>query len=154
MSLSGGVSVQDSLRPGRSLSRAVSVQGRSLSRGGLSPGEVSVQGALCPGGSLSGGSVSRWVSVQGGLCQGDCPPVNRMTDACENITLAQTSFAGGNESVGDLGFPRRWGGEGGTKPKRGLRMSTYCLHLTMGVLGFTTGPIPTQHLDCNVLICC
>ena len=23
------------------------------------------------------------------------PPVNRMTDACENITLPQTSFAGG-----------------------------------------------------------
>ena len=24
-------------------------------------------------------------------------PVNRMTDACENITLPQTSFAGGNK---------------------------------------------------------
>ena len=27
------------------------------------------------------------------------PPVNRMTDACENITLPQTSFAGGNKSI-------------------------------------------------------
>ena len=25
-----------------------------------------------------------------------CPPVNRMTNRCENITLPQTSFAGGN----------------------------------------------------------
>ena len=27
------------------------------------------------------------------------PPVNRMTDACENITLPKTSFAGGNKSI-------------------------------------------------------
>ena len=26
-------------------------------------------------------------------------PVDRMTDACENITLPQTSFAGGNNSL-------------------------------------------------------
>ena len=26
------------------------------------------------------------------------PPVNRMTDACENIALPQTSFAGGNNA--------------------------------------------------------
>ena len=26
------------------------------------------------------------------------PPVNRMTDACENITLPQTSFAGGKNA--------------------------------------------------------
>ena len=26
-----------------------------------------------------------------------CSPVNRMTDTCENITLPQTSFAGGNK---------------------------------------------------------
>ena len=37
------------------------------------------------------------VSVGGG----DTPPslVNRMTNACENITLPQTSFAGGKETT-------------------------------------------------------
>ena len=30
-----------------------------------------------------------------GLCQEADPPVNRMTDVCKNITLPQTSFAGG-----------------------------------------------------------
>ena len=35
---------------------------------------------------------------------GRTPPVNRMTDRCKNITLPQTSFAGGNElmSRGDI----------------------------------------------------
>ena len=33
-------------------------------------------GGLCPGGSAQGGT----------------PPVNRMTDACENITLPQTTL--------------------------------------------------------------
>ena len=28
------------------------------------------------------------------------PPMNRMTDRCKNITLPQTSFAGGNYSRG------------------------------------------------------
>ena len=32
-------------------------------------------------------------AVRGG--EGACPPVNKMTDACKNITLPQTSFAGG-----------------------------------------------------------
>ena len=27
------------------------------------------------------------------------PPVNRITDTCKNITLPQTSFAGGNKSL-------------------------------------------------------
>ena len=31
----------------------------------------------------------------GGTCPGNPPPVNRMTDRCKNITLPQTSFAGG-----------------------------------------------------------
>ena len=31
-----------------------------------------------------------------GICQGDCPPCG-LTDACENITLHQTSFTGGNK---------------------------------------------------------
>ena len=33
----------------------------------------------------------------GGTCPGT-PPVNRITDTCKNITLPQTSFAGGNKS--------------------------------------------------------
>ena len=33
---------------------------------------------------------------EGHMCQA-CPPLDRMTDACENITLPQNSFAGGNE---------------------------------------------------------
>ena len=49
------------------------------------------------------------MSVQGGggLCPGEGvsvqretpPPVNRMTDASKNITLPQTSFAGGNKKA-------------------------------------------------------
>ena len=31
-----------------------------------------------------------------GTCPGNPPPVNRITDTCKNITLSQTSFAGGN----------------------------------------------------------
>ena len=78
---------------------------------GLCSGGVSVQGGFCPRGLCRGGPLSRGVSVQegslcpGGLCprgasvqgvsvQGDvtvreipCPPVNRMTDSCKNITL-------------------------------------------------------------------
>ena len=47
---------------------------------------VSVQGGLCQGG----------VSVQGGLFQGDPLSPCGQTDTRENITLPQTSFAGGN----------------------------------------------------------
>ena len=98
-SLSGGISVG-----GR-----VFVQGvrGSLSKGGgedLCPGAgVSGQRGLCPGG---GGSLSRgerisvhgvWGSLsRGDLCQGH-PPMNGMTHSCKNITLPQTSFAGGKK---------------------------------------------------------
>ena len=33
---------------------------------------------------------------------GQPPPMDRMTDACENITLPQTSFVGGNKKMGLL----------------------------------------------------
>ena len=46
---------------------------------------VSFQGSLCLGGLCPGGS----------LCQRD-PLPRGQTDACENITLPQTSFADGN----------------------------------------------------------
>ena len=94
-----GVPVQEGLCPGclcpgrlcpGHLCPGVSLSRRSLSRSSLS------RGALCLGGlSLSGG-LCRWgfLPGEGGLCcQGDrLPPVNRMTHACENITLPQTSF--------------------------------------------------------------
>ena len=86
-----------------------------VSAGGVSAGGVSA-GECLTGGSDWGG-VSDWGNVcPGGVCQGvparGCPwswgvsawsgtppsharpPVNRMTDACENITLPQ--LAGGN----------------------------------------------------------
>ena len=46
----------------------------------------------CLGGMHAWGCVHAW-----GVCMS--PPVNRMTDACENITLPQTSFAGGKNRL-------------------------------------------------------
>ena len=52
------------------------------------------EGSACRGGHV-------W---QGGAWQGACvartphPRVNRMADACKNITLPQTSFAGGKKT--------------------------------------------------------
>ena len=50
---------------------------------------------------------SPWQGGMGGVMQGmlgyHIPPVNRMTNRCKNITLPQTSFAGGNyENVVNL----------------------------------------------------
>ena len=33
------------------------------------------------------------------MAGGEPPPVNRMTDACKNITVSQTSFAGGKHGA-------------------------------------------------------
>ena len=73
-----------------------------------------VQGGCCPGGVWClTGVVSRGVWCQGGVVSGrwwcprevcapvhvgihPSPTVNRMTDACENITLPQRTFADGN----------------------------------------------------------
>ena len=49
---------------------------------------VYFQGGLCLGGGFL---------CPGGLCHGDPLPPCRQTDICENITLPQTSFAGGNK---------------------------------------------------------
>ena len=55
---------------------------------------------------LVGGTWSRGEGVPGpggctwsgrGVPAEVLPPVNRMTDRCKNITLRQTSFAGGND---------------------------------------------------------
>ena len=94
-----GVSVQEFLCPGQSLSRRISVlgglcprglcPGGSLSRGPLSRG-VSVQRSLCPGGLCPGVSLPRGSLSREGLPDRDpFPLVNRITDTCKNITLPQ-----------------------------------------------------------------
>ena len=47
------------------------------------------------GGCLLPGGVSATGGVGIPACTETDPPVNRMTDRCKNITLPQTSFAGG-----------------------------------------------------------
>ena len=66
-------------------------------------------GAVCLGGLSIGVCLPRWGLPGGvypwGVCPGGCLPrgvcplslVNRMTDRCKNITLPQTSLAGGNK---------------------------------------------------------
>ena len=52
------------------------------------------------GGSVHTGEDACVPGVGVHACRGAChtrPLVNRMTDACENITLPQTSFAGDNK---------------------------------------------------------
>ena len=79
--------------------------GGCLPRGVSAPGGVCSQGGLLPGGVCSWGGVSAWgVSAPGGSALGGVcsrggvryPPVNRITDACKNITLPNF-VAGGNE---------------------------------------------------------
>ena len=74
--------------------------------GGVYLGGVCPRGCL-PGGVCQGDVSAWWVSAKGGVCLGkgvyipacnavDTPsPVYRMTEKCKNITLPQTSFAGG-----------------------------------------------------------
>ena len=48
--------------------------------------------------STSGGGVpTPWHWMQTSHLRMQAPNMDRMTDACENITLPQTSFAGGND---------------------------------------------------------
>ena len=54
-------------------------------------GGVSARGCTCPGVYLPGGGY-----LPRGYLPRYSPPVDRMTDRCKNITLPQTSFAGGN----------------------------------------------------------
>ena len=51
---------------------------------------------ICRGACMPRGMHARWACVPRGHGWHARPPVNRMTDACENITLPQTSFASGN----------------------------------------------------------
>ena len=66
------------------------VQGMYLVLGGVpGPGGCTWSGGC----TYLGGTWSGDVPAQGRYTP---PPVNRMTDRCKNITLPQTSFAGGN----------------------------------------------------------
>ena len=58
----------------------VCVSGGGVSRRGFCPGYVSREGAVC---------VSREGGVQGVSATHTPPPVNKITDACENITFPQ-----------------------------------------------------------------
>ena len=91
----------------------LSVQGRSLLRGDACPGwclhreDQSAQGVFCPGVSAQGVGVCQGCVSAQGVCAWEVypnmkwgrhpTPMNRITDRCKNITLPQTSFAGGNK---------------------------------------------------------
>ena len=77
--------------------RTVRCSGRQwgvcLPRGGV------CRGAVCPGGGFPGGVCPEWSAQEGGLpkediCPVGCPPVDRMTNTCKNITL-RNYVAGG-----------------------------------------------------------
>ena len=74
------------------------LQGSLISRGSPWWGVLAEEGLLGRGVSLAGGC-----SWQGGCHARHAgippPPVNRMTNKCKNITLPQTSFAGGNKFI-------------------------------------------------------
>ena len=88
--------------------RALTVSPSMLCAGGVPPGGVLLWGGLLLGGCLLLGGL-----LQGGVSQHalrQTPPVNRMTNRCKNITLPQTSFAGGNygENVKSAGKVREF----------------------------------------------
>ena len=71
--------------------------------GGFAPRGVSAPGGLLLGGAClwSGGGIP--------ACNEADPHMNRMTDRCKNITLPQTSFAGGNKLLVDRKkFPQNY----------------------------------------------
>ena len=76
--------------PGVYLPRGVPAQGVCTCRGCTCPGGCTCQGCTCPGGCScpEGGYLPRYL----------LPPWTEfLTHASENITLPQTSFAGGND---------------------------------------------------------
>ena len=102
------------------LLRGVSAQGeegcclRGCLSGGCLPREVSAQegvclvglctGGVCLGGVYPGEGVSAWGCLPRGVCpgcvsqhaMGQTPSPREQNHRCKNITLSQTSFAGGN----------------------------------------------------------
>ena len=74
-------------------------------------GLLSRRGVSLAGGLLGRGSPWRGVSLAGGspcMHWGRSPLVNRMTNRCKNITLPQTSFAGGKYHLPTRWHIRRW----------------------------------------------
>ena len=87
--------------------RGVSPGGELSAQWGCLPGSGVCPGSVCPGGFMPRGvcpegclprgclpqkCLPKGVSGRGCVCTGRClpaPPVNRMADACENITLPQ-----------------------------------------------------------------
>ena len=108
----GGVPVQ-----GVYLHMGVYLLGSCTCLGGTCSGAVPARGCTCPGVYLPGGcTYLRGVPARGVYLPGGCtcsggvyllrrylprysPHVNRMTDRCKNISLPQTTFAGGNNMV-------------------------------------------------------
>ena len=70
-------------------------------------GAVPAWGCTCPGVPAQGGGVPARYLPGGCTCPGT-PPVNRMTDSCKNITLSQTSFAGGNKTESNYKILLLW----------------------------------------------
>ena len=67
-----------------------------MPRGVYLPRGVPTQGVCLPGGVPAWGL---YLPRGRGYLSRYSPPVNRMTDRCKNITLPQTSFAGGNNTT-------------------------------------------------------
>ena len=84
-------------------SRGVCI-GRVLPGGGVRCLHTDMGCGSASGAFARGGSASRGGSAQAGLHLGRsaAPSVNRMTHRCKNITLPQTSFAGGNNDFRTL----------------------------------------------------
>ena len=82
----GGISLLVGLLPGGCLLPG---------EGGLPAGGFPCQGGSFPGGCLLLGGCL----LPGGSPWWETPSVNRMTNRCNNITLPQASFAGGNYMV-------------------------------------------------------
>ena len=94
----GGVSARGACLPGGCLPRG-------CLPGGCLPGGCLPGGACLPGGDMS----ARGACLPGG-CIPDTPPppcTEFLTHAYENITLLQTSFAGGNEIDSAAYFMRK-----------------------------------------------
>ena len=68
---------------------------RSIRGGGVSAKGGSAQGGVCLRGVYPGVSA---LGVCIPACNGADTPVNRVADRCKNITLPQTSFAGGKNN--------------------------------------------------------
>ena len=104
--------------------RALTVSPSMLCTGGVGVhgprGVHGPGGCMVPGGAWSWGVHGPWgcmvlgVHGGGGVVHGpggvsqhalrQTPPVNRMTNRCKNITLPQTSFAGGKNDIAKNGF--------------------------------------------------